>query len=463
MQFTILALPFIIAVVAVLLQASGLLTKVRFSRFLAVIFPVLTLTVEAVLIWQPAANSEDGAFVFSPLARIFLTILFVFTGVALMAAYATGFLQSGRFSPATLAVCGTLIAALYITNTFLVTLFFVLAGFFSIVAVVDVDRENEERFVRAVKAGVRYLVATVLFGLALFIALIFLERLRLDPQLTGLIKVVVALAVVGFAMRLAIFPFNLWLPEVVEEAPGLTNFVVLGLINVAAVAFLVDFLQKNPTLLFDNYAVAQPVMVLGLAGAVFSGLMALGQNGFGKMLAYTVSGDFGLILFGLASPHRTGLNGALYEAANLALMQLLIFTCLSVVYYCTGGIAPGGLTGLGRRTPVAAIGLLVGFMGMVGIPFLSGFAGKYLILQSAAQEGLSWVLAAGFALFLFVAAYLRYFHRLFMGNDVPGLKTLPEPPAAIALILLLVLLVIALGLWPAPALSWFDSALRTIS
>ncbi len=460
MQFVILALPFIMTFFIIGFEFVFSPQKFRFSRLLAVVWPVVTLAVEIVLIWQPTANSEDGTFNFTALDRLFLTVLFSLTTVALLAAYNTGFLLSGRFSPATLAVSGTILAALYINNLFLETLLFVLAGFFSIVAVVDVGTADEERFVRAIKAAVRYLIATVLFGLAFFIALIFLERLRLDPQLTGLIKVVVALAIVGFALRLAVFPFNLWLPEVVEIAPGLANFLVLGLINVAAVVFLVDFLQKNPSLIIDNYSAAQPVMILGLAGAVFAGVLALGQNEMGKMIAYTASADFGLILFGLASPHRTGLDGALLEAANLALLQVLIFSCLSLVNYCTQDKPLNGLTGLGRRMPVAATGLAVGFMGMIGLPFFSGSVSKYLILQSAAQEGLPWVLVGGLTLLLCLVAYFRFFHRVFMGNDVPGLKTLPEPRNARLLIVVLVLVVILIGVWPAPALSWIDNALR---
>lgn len=460
MQFLIIALPFLGTFFVLLFEGLLPPRKFAFSRRVAILWPLAVLIAEGILIWQPAANSADGTFVFSPLGRLFITILLTLTGFALLAAYTTANLNSGRFSPVTLAVVGAITAALYISNIFLVTLFFVLAGLFSIVAVVDINTDEEERFVRAVKASVRYLIATVLFGLTLFIALIFLERLRLDPQLTGLIKVVVALAIVGFALRLAIFPLNLWLPDIIEEAPGMAGFLVLGLINVAAVIFLVDFLLDNPSLVYSNYAVAQPVMILGLTGAILSGLLALGQNGLGKMIAYTASGDFGLILFGLASPHRTGLSGALYEAGNLALLHLLIFSSLAVIYYCNQGHTTGKLTGLGRRMPIATIGIAVGFMGMAGLPFLSGFAGKYLILQSAAQEGIGWVLAGSFALTLLVVAYFRYFHRVFMGQDVPGLKTLPEPPLAIALILMLVLLVIVGGIWPAPALSWVDTALK---
>jgi hypothetical protein len=204
MQFLILALPFIMTGFVLIFEGIFSPARFIFSRTLAVVWPVATLLVEIVLIWQPTANSPDGAFVFSTLSRIFLSFLFGLTGIALVVSYITGFFRSGRFSPATLAICGTLIAALYISNIFLVTLFFVLAGFFSIIPLVDVETENEERFVRAIKAAVRYLIAIVLFGLTLFIALIFLERLRLDPQLSGFVQVVVALSVVGFSLRLAV-------------------------------------------------------------------------------------------------------------------------------------------------------------------------------------------------------------------------------------------------------------------
>ncbi len=460
MQLLILSLPFLMSIVVIGVGFVFSPARFSFSRALAVALPGLALAIEVVLIWQPTANSPDGSFGFTPLDQLFLTFLFALTLAALGGAYTTGNLNSGRFSPVVLAVSGAIIAALYIHNIFLQTLFFVLAGFFSIVAVVDVGTDDEERFVRAIKAAVRYLIATVLFGLIFFIALVFLERLRVDPQLIGLIKVVVALTVVGIATRLAIFPFNLWLPEIAEIAPGLANFLVMGLINGATVVFLVDFLQNNPALLLDNYPVAQPMMIFGLAGGCAAGLLALGQNEFGKMLAYIVSADFGLILFGLASPHRTGLNGALFEAANLALMQVLIYTSLSVVSYCTEGKSPNGLSGLGRRMPIATLGLAVGLMGMVGLPFFSGFVGKYLLLQSAAQEGLVWVLAGGLTLFFMLIASFSYFHRIFMGNDVPGLKTLPEPRGARVIIVGLIAVVLLVGIWPAALLNWIDSALR---
>ena len=225
----------------------------RFSRVLSLFWPVVTLVVEIGLVWQPATTSNaDAAFAFNSLARVFLTFLFGLAAVGLVAAYVTGFLLSGRFAPVTLAICGAIAAAFYLSNIFLVTLSFVAAGFFSIVAVIDVDPEDEERFVKVVRAAVRYLIASVFFGLMLFIALVFLERFRLSPELTNLTQIVMALAVVGFATRVAIFPLNLWLPEIIEEAPGLAGFLVLGLINVAVVVFFMNFVLQNPLLLTDN-------------------------------------------------------------------------------------------------------------------------------------------------------------------------------------------------------------------
>lgn len=463
MQFLILALPFLATVFIVIFEFIFSPEKFWFSRTLGVVWPVLTLAIEIILIWQPAANSSDGAFVFSELGRVFLSLLFLLTSVALLVAYATGNLLSGKFSPATLGVCGAVIAALYLANTFLQVLFLALAGLISIVALVDVENEKEERFVPAIKASVRYLIATVLFGLTIYISLIFLERLKADPQLTGLIKVIVALAVVGFAMRLAVFPFSLWLPEVLEEAPGLSGFLVVGVINAPTIVLLVDFLQRNPAILFENYTEAQPVMLLTMSGAMVAAVLALGQNGFGKMLAYTASADFGLILFGLVSPHRSGLNGAIFEALNLAFMHLLIFGATAIIAYCNHQRVWTNLTGLGRRMPGAAIALMIGVLGMVGLPFTAGFVGKYLILQSAAQEGLPWALAGGVTIVCSAVAYLRYFHRVFMGNDVPGLRTLPEPRVAVLLLLVVAGVIIFVGLWPAPVLSWLDSALRATS
>ncbi len=461
MQLVILALPFVVTVFIIVFEFVFPPRNFRFSRALSLFWPVATLAAEIGLVWQPSATSSaDTAFAFNSLSRVFLTFLFGLAAVGLVAAFATGFLLSGRFGPVTLAICGAIAAAFSLSNVFLVTLSFVAAGFFSIVAVVDVDPDDEERFVKVVRAAVRYLIASVFFGLMLFIALVFLERFRLSPERTNLTQIVVALAVVGFATRLAIFPLNLWLPEVIEEAPGLAGFLVLGLINVAVVVFFMNFVLQNPLLLTDNQHESQLLMTVGLAGAGAAAVFALGQNGLGKLLAYTASADLGLILFGLASNYSVGRTGAMFEAAAFAFFQLLIFSSFSLIYYCNEGRRFGELTGLGRKMPIAAIGVGIGLLGLAGVPLLGGFTGKYLILQAAARAGLVWALVAGATMLLLLIAHLRYFHRVFMGRDVPGLKTLPEPRPAVVLILAMVAIVIVVGLWPAPLLNILNDALK---
>ncbi len=460
MPYLVLFTPFLLAGLVIGFGWAFSPARFNFSRRFMVLGPFLALAGMGFLDWLPEANNDPLNFQFSLLGRIFLVFLFSLSGLALVAAYTLKLMNSGRLSPVTLLVCGAIQAGLYFSNPFLVTLSFVAANFFSIVAIVDLTGDREERFVKAVRSAVRYLIASVLFGLMLFVALVFLERLRLDPQASGVIKVAVALLVVGFCLRLGIFPFNLWLPELLEEAQGLGTFLVIGLINVGATVFLIEFLQKNPALLFDNYEQARPVMALGLAAAMVAALLALCQNALGKMLAYIISSQYGLILFGLASPHTTGKSGALFDLANLALLQLLIFTSLGVLYYCNQEGTLEGLAGLGRRVPVAATGLAVGFLGMAGAPFLSGFVGKYLIIQSAAQEGLAWALGVGLAVAICLVALLAYFHRLFMGTETPGLKLLPEPRSTSLLIVGLIGAVILLGLFPGLGLGWITNALN---
>jgi formate hydrogenlyase subunit 3/multisubunit Na+/H+ antiporter MnhD subunit len=458
--FTVIVLPFAATLFLVLIEALFPAEKYRWSYKVAVTIAVAGLGASTVMVWIENPTTADNAFFFTPVAQLFLTFLFTLASISLLVAYFTANLKSGRYAPVTLTVCGTINAALFINNVFVVTLCFVAAEFFSIISVVDVGTEDEERFVRVVKSAVRYLIVTVLFGLLLFVAQVFLERVRLDPQQIGLIKVIVALAITGFALRFGVFPFNLWLPQVIEDAPALASWLVLGLINGAAVIFLVDFLQQNPTLLLNNTSQTLPVMALGMSGAVLSGLFGMAQSSFGKMLAYTGSGNLSLVLFGLATPHTTGLHGAVFEAANFALAQLLIFTSLAVIYYCNYERVIKGLSGLGRHMPVATVGLSFGMLALAGAPLISGFPGKYLILQSAAQEGIGWALLGGLAITLWLLAYLRFFHNQFMGRDIPGLKTKAEPIGTSAIILLLIAVMIFFGIWSALPLDWLGSALK---
>ena len=514
LNWVLLGAPFVAAVLLTLIQGVAPGERFRASRLVTLVLTLATCAGMLVVLVQPgvvvpnilgastvgvgADAGGTAAIGLTPLARLALFAMLLLVAVSMVAAYATDNLTSGRFAPATLTVVGAVAAALSLTNPFLVTLCLTGAAILAIIGVVDggpglglgarrpddddglrdsfstgglavgsQQREGEifdpyeRRFARLVRAAFIYLIATVFFGLLFFLALILLERLRLDPQQVGLIKVITAFIGVGFATRFGIFPFNLWLPAVLEIGPSLAAYIAVGFINVAGAVFLVNFLQANPTLLLDNRDEAQYIMALGMAGALAAGLLALGQNGIGKLVAYATSATFGLALFSLASPHPTGKIGAVYTMMNFGLVLLLVLVSMSVVYFANNNRPFGELTGLARRAPVAAFGLAVGLLGMAGLPMLSGFAGTYLVLQAAALENPVWAVLGGLALALFLIAGLRAYHRTFMGEDVPGLVTRPEPPLATIVIIGLVAAVIYFGLFPSTLVEAIQTALNS--
>jgi multicomponent Na+:H+ antiporter subunit D len=110
--------------------------------------------------------------------------------------------------------------------------------------------------------------------------------------------------------------------------------------------------------------------------------------------------------------------------------------------------------GLAKRFPLSAAAFIVGALGMIGVPPLIGFAGRWRLYLSGVTLGGVWLglaLAAATVLALFY--YVRAIHRVWMGPADGMQSTEPEPRLAGGVLAVLAIAAVVLGLFPAWLLS----------
>ncbi len=265
------------------------------------------------------------------------------------------------------------------------------------------------------------------------------------PPAYPLDKLAVALFLVGFGLKLAFVPFYFWLPAVAESASPMTTALIVSVVDIAAFGELAALRQTAPWV-FDNYAALWLAMALL---SMFGGaLLAMAQRDLKRMLAFSTIDDMGYLLLGVVAGPGVGLAGALLAGMSHALCKVLLFGAVGVAEKQTGQAITLDTFGLAARFPASGVAFIVGALGMIGVPPLFGFAGRWRLYLAGTQYGgpaLAMAMALATALALFY--YVRAIHRVWLGRPPEPAGT-HEPRLAAGALAVLSALAVLLGVFP---------------
>ncbi|MCX7625909.1 MAG: NADH-quinone oxidoreductase subunit N [Candidatus Sumerlaeaceae bacterium] len=280
------------------------------------------------------------------------------------------------------------------------------------------------------RGGVMYLVlasfasAFLAFGLALLyaasgtintseLAKQFSDGLYLSP----IVKIGLALFLVGIGFKLAVVPFHMWAPDVYDAAPSTISGVIASASKGAVIAALFPLavvLKTHGDLLYG-------VTVLSV---IIGNLLGLLEQRPKRILAYSSIAHVGYILTGYLA-----LQASWPAAATGAtpLVQVIWFYVVGYSLAALGAFAVFSqledgrplylrdLRGLLKRHPLAAWLLLVFVISLAGIPPTIGFLAKLYLFLEAVRAGYLWpVLWALVGSAIGVYYYGRIIAQLFM-------------------------------------------------
>ncbi len=289
--------------------------------------------------------------------------------------------------------------------------------------------------------------------------LIELQRLAANGSLWADAKGLETLVFWGFAVALLVktpaFPFHTWMPDAYAESPTVVPVLSGVLVKLGAFGILRFLLPLFPDAAPAN---AWVLMLLGVIGILYAGILAVVQTDARRLLAYSSISHMGFILVGLASLTHSGLMGAGVQMVNHTIIAGGMICLLGFLIDRRGTSDLAAFGGLKARMPMLATLFLIVLLGSVGLPGLSGFVGEFLSLMGAFEAGaaglyhlnVGYAAAAGLGVVLSAAYLLVLFQRTFYGvvHDeanvaLPDL-TLRERVLGLAL----VAAVVVLGLQP---------------
>lgn len=259
---------------------------------------------------------------------------------------------------------------------------------------------------------------------------------------------VFVLLLIGFCVKMAVFPVHTWLPDAHAEAPAPISAMLSGaMIKCGAYAIARILLSGfGQTVVQASDALA----ILGIITMIYGGLMALAQTDIKRLLAYSSISQMGYIFFGLGVGSALGVTGALFHVINHATGKALLFMCAGAIIHQTGTRNIKKLGGLAGKMPIICIATFIGALSLAGTPPLSGFWSEWIIFSGGISSGkilitivavISTVITAGY--------YLWFLWRVFFGTTPKKLENTKEASWMLRIpIIVLAAAAFVLGIWP---------------
>ena len=246
-------------------------------------------------------------------------------------------------------------------------------------------------------AGVKYvtlnLVATTLFlvsvgflyGLTGTLNMADLARVLPRVENQGLVTTLAVMFLLAFGSKAALFPVFYWLPAAYHTASApivaifaalLTKVGVYALLRTFTLMFTGDAGYTGPII----GAVAAMTMITGVLGAA-------AHFDIRRILSFHIISQIGYMLVGLAVATPLALAGSVLYVIHHIVVKANLFLIAGAVRLASGSFDLKAMGGLHRSAPLLALLFAVPAMSLAGLPAMSGFWAKFVVVKSSLDAG----------------------------------------------------------------------------
>jgi multicomponent Na+:H+ antiporter subunit D len=231
----------------------------------------------------------------------------------------------------------------------------------------------------------------------------------------GILTVIAVLFLIVFGLKGAIFPLYFWMPGSYFAPPA----PVLALFGALLTKVGVYSITRTYTLFFYHDIDAFGILsILAILSIVFGVIGAIAYWDIKNIIIYNIIIAVGVILFGVSVLNTASISGAVYYLIHDMIIKAALFLLIGIVISITGTSNLRNMSGLITRYPGLGWTFFIAALALAGIPPLSGFVGKLLIVQGG-FEGESFI--GGFitlmSSLLVLFSVMKIFINGFWGKD----------------------------------------------
>lgn len=278
----------------------------------------------------------------------------------------------------------------------------------------------------------------LLFGIALIYGAtgsFDLNTLAAVTDASPMFHIGVLFVLAAFLFKVGAVPFHFWSPDVYQ---GSTDAIMSYMATVVKVAALYAFVTLFGSVLSASGSFYSGILEIVIVASFFLGYMsALKQSNLKRLMAYSGISNTGFALLSIFS----GDFGALwlfllgYTASTIALMTV----SQAIEKIDSEDIV--NWKGIGYKNPFIGVVVLISFLSLAGIPPLTGFFGKFLLLGGIYQNHLVLVILSLVSSVIGAFLYLRFIMNVFSkDSDAQKIKINPLHTVVIIISTLVTLL-----------------------
>jgi multicomponent Na+:H+ antiporter subunit D len=308
-----------------------------------------------------------------------------------------------------------------------------------------------------------FLIAVaLLYGAAGTLNMADLARILPQTEMTSGLTISALLFLAAFGIKAGLFPLFFWLPASYHTAPITVSAIFAGLLTKVGVyaAFRVF------TLLFEIEGgglreivafIAAMTMITGVFGAVI-------QWNVRRILSFHIISQIGYMLLGLALATPVALAGAVFYIVHHIIVKANLFLLAGAIQRAAGTDDLHKAGGLLKSHPMLAVLFLIPALSLAGLPPLSGFWAKFLVIDASLRAE-AWILAV-IALAvgsLTLLSMSKIWMEAFWKKPVLVRKTPRKVPMAFMLpIMMLGAVTLTIGLYAEPFVEYARAATEVL-
>jgi len=261
------------------------------------------------------------------------------------------------------------------------------------------------------------------------------------------------LLIVGFAIKLPVFPLHTWLPDAHTNAPTAASVILAGaLLKMGGYGMIRLCVSMLPQVAVQ-YA---PYMeVLAVIGVIYGAACTMRQTDLKRLIAYSSVSHMGYVLMGIFALNQVSLAGASLQMFSHGVITGLLFAMVGLVYDKTHTRDLNNLSGLARQMPVIVVVFSIAGLASLGLPGTAGFAAEFITFagsySSTVIPGMQiFTLLAVFGVVLTAGYMLWMLQRVFYGYPLDKYNGVGDADKVDMIAIFAVVAVIMLvGIYPA--------------
>ncbi|MCF6262403.1 MAG: monovalent cation/H+ antiporter subunit D family protein [Xanthomonadales bacterium] len=194
---------------------------------------------------------------------------------------------------------------------------------------------------------------------------------------------------VGLALKAAVFPLHVWLPNSYTYAPHMvTAFFAACATKVSLFVLLrFEFLVFHQNLVEHVGHFSTFLIPLAVIGILLASGVALFESHLKRLLAYSSIAQVGYILLGASMATASGLTAGIIHMFNHALAKGALFFAIACLATQVSSLRLENLGGVARKMPWTMAAFVIGGLSLVGIPGTAGFISKWLLISAVLEKG----------------------------------------------------------------------------